>query len=72
MSSGIVAPTPTPLLTPDMQTQSSGHQASLESYSIPPYKRMPYKGRILLSDILGRRRPVGFVREFYPIRGGTR
>jgi hypothetical protein len=34
-----------------------------------PYKRSPFKGRILLSDILGRRRPVGFVRETYLIRG---
>jgi hypothetical protein len=41
------------------------------NYSVPPYKRFPYKGRILLSDILGRRRPVGFVRESYPIMGGT-
>jgi hypothetical protein len=40
-------------------------------YSIPPYKRSPYKGRILLSDILGRRRPVDFVRESHPIRGRT-
>jgi hypothetical protein len=24
-----------------------------------------------LSDILGRRRPVGLVRESYPMRGGT-
>jgi hypothetical protein len=39
--------------------------------SIPPYKRSPYKGMILLSDILGRRRPVGFVRESYLIRGGA-
>jgi hypothetical protein len=39
--------------------------------SIPPYKWSPYMGRILLSDILGRRRPVGFVRESYPIRGGA-
>jgi hypothetical protein len=41
------------------------------TYSIPPYKWSPYKGRILLSDILGRRRRVGFVRESYAIRGGT-
>jgi hypothetical protein len=27
--------------------------------------------RILLSDILGRRRPVGFARDSYPIRSGT-
>jgi hypothetical protein len=42
-----------------------------ETYRIPPYKRSPYKGRILVSDILGRRRPIGFVREPYPIRSGT-
>jgi hypothetical protein len=50
------------------------HHSSLSSntlYSIPPYKRSPYKGRTLPSDILGRRRPAGFVRESYPIRGGT-
>jgi hypothetical protein len=46
-------------------------QACTESYSIPPYKRSPSKGRVLLIDVLGRRRPVGFVREFYPIWGGT-
>jgi hypothetical protein len=40
-------------------------------YIIHPYKRSPYKGRLQLSDILGRRRPVGFVREPYPIRVGT-
>jgi hypothetical protein len=40
-------------------------------YNIFPYKRSPDKGRILMSDILGRRRPVGFMRESYPIRGGT-
>jgi hypothetical protein len=40
-------------------------------YSIPPCKRSPYEGRILLSDILNRRRPVGFVGECYLIRGGT-
>jgi hypothetical protein len=43
----------------------------LWAYSIPPYKRSPYNVRIPLSDILGRRRPVGFVRESYPLRGGT-
>jgi hypothetical protein len=37
-------------------------------YSIPPYKRSPYEGRIPLSDIFGRRRPVGFVKKFHPIR----
>jgi hypothetical protein len=37
----------------------------------PSYKRSLGKGRILLSDILGRRQPGDFVREFYPIRGGT-
>jgi hypothetical protein len=36
-----------------------------------PHKRSPNKGRILLSDILGRRRPEGFVRESYPIGGRT-
>jgi hypothetical protein len=36
-----------------------------------PHKRSPYEGRILLSDVFGRRRPVGFVRESYPVRGGT-
>jgi hypothetical protein len=36
-----------------------------------PYKRSPYTGRILLSDVLGRRRPVEFVRDSYPIRGAT-
>jgi hypothetical protein len=44
-------------------------------YSIPPYKRSPHKGILPLNDshpdILGGRRPVGFVRESYPIRGGT-
>jgi hypothetical protein len=35
------------------------------AYSIPPYKRSPDKGRDLLSAILGRRQPVGFVRESY-------
>jgi hypothetical protein len=40
-------------------------------YSISPCKRTPYKGRIFLSDILGRRRHIGFVRESYHIRGGT-
>jgi hypothetical protein len=29
-------------------------------------KSLNPKGRILLSDILGRRRPVGFVRDSYP------
>jgi hypothetical protein len=38
---------------------------------LPPNKRSPYQVRILPSDILGRRRPVGFVRESYPVRGGT-
>jgi hypothetical protein len=37
----------------------------------PPISGPLYKGRILLRDILGRRWPVGFVRESYPIRGGT-
>jgi hypothetical protein len=36
-----------------------------------PRTRSLYKGRILLSDILGRRQPAGFVSESCPIRGGT-
>jgi hypothetical protein len=40
-------------------------------YSTPPYKRSPHKRRILPSDILCRRRPVGVVRESHPIRGRT-
>jgi hypothetical protein len=39
-------------------------------YCISQYKRSPSKGKILLSDILGRRRPVGSVRESYPKSGG--
>jgi hypothetical protein len=42
-------------------TDRSG-ETSRENHSIPPYKRSPFKGRILPSDILGRRRSVGFVR----------
>jgi hypothetical protein len=34
----------------------------------PPKKRPPYDGKILPSDILGRRRPVGIVKESYPVR----
>jgi hypothetical protein len=48
-----------------------GKPLPLPLYSTPSYKRSPYKGRIHLSEILGRRRPVGFVRESYPIRGGN-
>jgi hypothetical protein len=48
------------------------HTSVQEAYSILPYRRFPYKRKILLSDILGRRRPVGSVRESYPIRSGTR
>jgi hypothetical protein len=40
-------------------------------YSIFVDKLSPYKGRILLIDTLGRRRPVGFVRECCTVRGGT-
>jgi hypothetical protein len=40
-------------------------------YSIPPYKRSLYKGRIYLNDILGWRRPVGFVRKSYFLKGGN-
>jgi hypothetical protein len=39
-------------------------------YSIPPYKRSPFKGEDPC-DILGRRRPVGLVSESYSIRGET-
>jgi hypothetical protein len=44
------------------------HSRCTPLYSLPPYKRSPYKGRLLLSDILSRRRP-GTVRESYSIRG---
>jgi hypothetical protein len=37
----------------------------------PPISCPLLRGGILLSDILGRRRPVGFVRDSYPIRSGT-
>jgi hypothetical protein len=43
----------------------------LDVYSIPPYKRSLHKVRILLSDILGWRRPVAFIRESCPVMGGT-
>jgi hypothetical protein len=52
-----------------MVAASFAYERLRYSYSIPLYKRSPYKGRILPSDILGRRRPVGSVRESYPIRG---
>jgi hypothetical protein len=38
-------------------------------YSILPYEQSPYKGRILPSDILGRRRPVGFCERIFSHRG---
>jgi hypothetical protein len=40
-------------------------------YSIPPYKRSPYEGRILLIDVLGRRRPVGSCKRILSHRCGT-
>jgi hypothetical protein len=43
-----------------LQSMKKVSPAASFVYSIPPYKRSPCKGRILLSDILGRRRPVGF------------
>jgi hypothetical protein len=46
-------------------------KVEFNDFGISPYKRFPYKGRILLSDILGRRRPVIYVRESYPRRGGS-
>jgi hypothetical protein len=50
---------------------NSWSNSIIYAYSIPPYDRSPCKGKILPSDLLGRRWPVGFVRESYPIGGGT-
>jgi hypothetical protein len=48
-------------------------QRLLTKIQCTPLEAVPYKGRMFLSDILGRRRPtaIDFVRESYPIRGGT-
>jgi hypothetical protein len=45
-----------------------GHFMGCKVY--PPI-RSPIKEEDPSSDIIGRRRPVGFVRESYLIRGGT-
>jgi hypothetical protein len=59
-----------PLKLLEMRCDGGLHPST--THSTPPYKRSPNKGRILISDILGRRRPVGLcVRESYPRRGGT-
>jgi hypothetical protein len=49
--------------------RSAVNSGMLAEYT--PFCAVPYRGRILLSNILGRRRPVGFVRESKSIKVGT-
>jgi hypothetical protein len=42
--------------------------ARILEVALPTTVYTPHEGRMLLSDILGRRRPVRLVRESYPIR----